>query len=253
MDLTNKSTCNIMSDLQWIAFDLDDTLHEFTFASRAAMEMVYDYLHEEFGLYHDDMRPAYSAILKEGQMNHFVDNIPSEVYRRQRFEKLFDRFSVLPHIHVDECLKIYDESLSEVLTLKEGALDVLQECKRQGLQIMIVSEGPYDAQEKTLQRLGISEYIDRIYTSSRMGVHKTNGLLQKALEDAGCRVDECVMLGDNLERDIKPALAIGVTAIWVSNSPQSFSVPHVQSLMQIANRLKTKSMQQEFPVPKVMG
>ena len=114
-----------MTAVRWIAFDLDDTLHEFSLASRAAMEMVYDYLHEEFGLYHDDMRDAYGAILKEGQMNHFVDDIPSEVYRHQRFEKLFDRFSILPHIHVDECLRVYDDSLAQVLTLKDGALELL--------------------------------------------------------------------------------------------------------------------------------
>lgn len=239
-----------MTAVRWIAFDLDDTLHEFSLASRTAMEMVYDYLHEEFGLYHDDMSSAYGAILKEGQMNHFVDDIPSEVYRRQRFEKLFDRFSILPHIHLNQCLRVYDDSLAEVLTLKEGALNILQECKKQGLKVMVVSEGPHDAQEKTLERLGISQYIDRLFTSSKMGVNKTNGLLSRALAEVECKASECVMLGDNLDRDVMPALNAGTPAIWVKDTQQSFSVPHVTSLTQIVNRLKGEPAQGQFPVPK---
>lgn len=241
----------VMTAVRWIAFDLDDTLHEFSLASRAAMEMVYDYLHEEFGLCHDDMRQAYGAILKEGQMGHFVEDIPSTVYRRQRFEKLFDRFSILPHIHVDECLRIYDDSLAQVLTLKEGALELLQECKAHNLNVMIVSEGPYDAQGTTLERLGISRYIDRLFTSSRMKTHKTDGLLARALDEVVCKHSECVMIGDNLDRDVKPALQAGIPAIWVSDKPQSFSVPQVRSLKQIADRFRQEPAKQHFPVPKV--
>lgn len=244
----------VMTDVRWVAFDLDDTLHEFSLASRAAMEMVYDYLHEEFGLYHDDMRSAYGAILKEGQSTHFVEDVPSVFYRRQRFEKLFDRFSILPHIHLDQCLNVYDDSLSQVLTLKEGALEILQACKKSGLNVMVVSEGPHDAQELTIKRLGLSEYVDRLFTSSKMGVHKTNGLLMRALDEVGCSPSECVMLGDNLDRDVIPALQAGMSAVWVKKDvlPSKLpAVPHVQSLKQIVARFDGLEIQKQFPVPKI--
>tara|TARA_B100001778_G_C18602660_1_gene638039 strand:+ start:3078 stop:3815 length:738 start_codon:yes stop_codon:yes gene_type:complete len=238
-----------MKKVKWVIFDLDDTLHEFSTASRTAMEMVYHYLHEEFGIYPDDAREAYAAILKEGQSTHFVEDIPSRVYRRQRFEKLFDRFSLIYHIHLDRCLDVYDDSLMEVMTLKEGALEILQECQKHKLNVMVVSEGPRDAQKKAIEKLGIASYVNRVFTSSQCRMHKANGLFTHALKEVGCSPDESIVIGDNPERDIKPAQALGLLAILVTTKAAPENMPFVASLKELADRLRTETQDNVFPMP----
>ncbi len=238
-----------MTKVKWVIFDLDDTLHEFSLAAKTAMEMVYHYLDEEFGIDPVEAREAYADILKEGQSTHFVDDLPSRTYRQKRLEKLFDRFSLLYHIHLDRCLDIYDESLAEVLTLKEGAIELLQECKRHDLNVMVVTEGPEDAQQKTLERLGIAPYVNRLFTSSKCKLHKGNGLFTHAIEEVGGTPEESIVIGDNIDRDIAPAEAMGLLAILVTKKPVPRNIPFVSSLMILAEQLKDEAKNYVFPMP----
>ena len=90
------------------------------------------------------------------------------------------------------------------LKLKEGAAEALRECKLSGYSVMIVTEGPQDAQETTLERLGLAQYADLLVTSGRERVSKRDGLLKRALEIAACAPDELIYIGDSLVSDILP-------------------------------------------------
>ena len=81
---------------------------------------------------------------------------------------------------------------------------------------MVISEGPHDAQERTVARLGIAPGIDLLVTSAG----------EQALEGAtGCsrgrsRVRtasrlELLYAGDSIERDIAPASALGIATVYV--------------------------------------
>lgn len=237
-----------MKDMEWVIFDLDDTLHDFSSASSAAMMAVYEYLYEEFGIYPEDASKAYRDILKEGQSGHFIEDKPSRSYRQGRFENLLDQFSILPHMHLDRCLDIYDDALCDALTLKEGAPEIIKLCKSLELKIMVVSEGPYDAQELTLERLGLSEFIDALYTSSKVGLHKGNGLYEYAIKQQGADKQACVIIGDNPDRDILPAQKAGIPSILVGDKDAPENTPSVGSLTVITQYLKRAAIGQ-FPIP----
>lgn len=51
--------------LKWIGFDLDDTLHSYRRASGQACEAVFEYLDEEFGCGAEELKAAYTQILKD--------------------------------------------------------------------------------------------------------------------------------------------------------------------------------------------
>ena len=82
---------------------------------------------------------------------------------------------------------------------------------------MVISEGPHDAQETTIGRLGIAADVDLLVTSAGEGVSKSDGLFERALERANCVPHEVLYVGDSLERDIGPASELGIASVYVGD------------------------------------
>jgi putative hydrolase of the HAD superfamily len=230
---------NRLFELKWIGFDLDDTLHFYRKASGAASEEVYKYLEDEFGTDAGQLRSAYREILKDAQSGCFAEGKTSRDYRAERFSRLLARFSIIPQLQLDVVLDLYDVTLSKNLKLKEGALQILQAAKSAGLQIMVVTEGPHDAQETTLQRLELTPYVDLLVTSSREQTSKTEGLLGIALQKAACAPGEILYVGDSLESDILPAQKLGVRCLYVGEAESlPDGVTRLASLLELQPQLE---------------
>ena len=215
-----SSPINFPAAVQWVAFDLDDTLHFYRKASGRASTAVFEYLDEEFGCGVEPLQAAYAGILKDAQQGAFADGRTARECRGERFGKLLAAFSIIPHRNLDEALGIYDAALAANLELKDGAAALLQDIKRAGRSIMIVTEGPHDAQETTVSRLGLTPYVDLLVTSSMEGLTKRNGLLKRALDKAGCAPGAAIYVGDSIECDIVPAHALGVCTIFIGDPSQ---------------------------------
>ncbi len=136
-----------MRTLKWIGFDLDDTLHWYRKASGQACKAVFGYLDEEFECGAGELEAAYAWILKDAQKGAFADGRSAQEYRAERFGKLLTAFSIIPYRHLEAVLDLYDEALSQNLTLKEGAREALLTARAKGFRTMVVTEGPHDAQE----------------------------------------------------------------------------------------------------------
>jgi HAD superfamily hydrolase (TIGR01549 family) len=208
-------TPQLPSDLRWIAFDLDDTLHYFKRASGVAAAAVFCDIERQLGIGVDDLGKAYREILRTARSSHFSQPKTSREYRAERFEALLDAFARDPAPHLDQLLDIYDAALGEALELRPGARRALTAARRAGLSVMVISEGPHDAQETTIERLGIAPSIDLLVTSADQGVTKSDGLFEKALSRAGCERHEVLYVGDSIDRDIAPASALGITSVYV--------------------------------------
>ncbi|KAL4789055.1 hypothetical protein BDV19DRAFT_383421 [Aspergillus venezuelensis] len=177
-----------LQNIQWAAFDLDDTIHEFRLASRAASQAVFEVIQREHNIPIEDLQADYSAILATHTANAFSDGRTSTEYRRDRFEALL-----------------------------RGR------------------EGPRDAQEWTLEQLGVLPYVDILATSNDVGKTKVDGLVWQVIRGAGLNIKDGVYIGDNLKRDVLPAIAEGIDAVhfkeagmcWLGYSAVQYrSYPH---------------------------
>jgi FMN phosphatase YigB (HAD superfamily) len=110
-----------------------------------------------------------------------------------------------------------------------------------GLRIMVVSEGPHDAQEVTLKRLGIELLADLLVISTAKKTFKRGGLLKIALGRARCAPHELIYVGDSLENDIGPAQEAGVPNIYVGENPAPAGTVKLSSLLDIEQVLNAVS------------
>jgi FMN phosphatase YigB (HAD superfamily) len=63
--------------------------------------------------------------------------------------------------------------------------------------------------------LGIAPSIDLLVTSAGEQESKSGGLLEKALERAGCERHEVLYVGDSVGRDIATTSALGIANVYV--------------------------------------
>jgi putative hydrolase of the HAD superfamily len=196
MDSDTDKLRNILQSKTWFGFDLDDTLHEFRKASRAATTHCLTQIANKNQPTLEDLQERYSIILRQGTADAFTDGKTSHDYRRARFTATLGHFG-LDH---DCCLK-------------PGAISLLQAIKRSDRKIVVITEGPQDAQERAVRDLGIQQYIDFLATTNFFGVSKISGLFAKVLDHVAIQPHEMVYIGDSQQRDVEPATKEGIYAI----------------------------------------
>ncbi|KAI4181989.1 MAG: hypothetical protein L6R41_006276 [Letrouitia leprolyta] len=200
-------------------FDLDDTLHEFRRASGAASASVFTYLSVHNTATFEELKDTYAEILAKTTSGAFVEGKSSEDYRTERFTALMQAHSIeVTKEILQNLLSLYKNSLRSALTLKSGAQELLLKLKRLGKQVILVTEGPEDAQIWTVEELGIADKVDVTITSNKFGMTKTDGLFGVVLKELGVGAKDFVFIGDNMTRDILPAREAGIMAVHYSES-----------------------------------
>lgn len=200
---------------KWLAFDLDDTLHSFRHASSLATSSVLSSISTLTSHPLSSLQTTYSLILAQGTAAAFTDGKTSHQYREARFRALLSACNLtLPNDAMADLVALYESVLMANLRRKPGVLQLFATLKRRGFKIAIVTEGPQDAQERTVEALGIDPYVDFLATTNGLGVAKVNGLFGRVLERLGLRPGEMVVVGDSWERDVKPAREAGMYCVW---------------------------------------
>ena len=212
----------IVASRSWFGFDLDDTLHEFRRASANASVRVFKTIHasnNKIGV--DILKNTYQEILRSATANVFTDGRTSSEYRRERFERLLQAHGLTDDSLLDRLLEVYRDTLRENLTLKAGALHLLRTLQELGKKVIVITEGPADAQEWTVKELGIRSYIDILVTTNEVGKSKVDGLFDAVLERCGIAAEDIVYFGDNAIRDVQAAQEDGILAVLYDEKQQS--------------------------------
>ncbi|OQD88456.1 hypothetical protein PENANT_c004G06163 [Penicillium antarcticum] len=169
----------------------------------------------------DTLRATYSNILRSTTANAFTDGRTSTEYRRERFGRLLQAHGLMGPDHffepgnplLDRLLDLYRNSLRESLALKPGVLQLFQTLRRLGKKVIVITEGPADAQEWTVQELGIWRYINVLVTTNEVGRSKADGLLGIVLKKHEIHSSDIVYFGDNELRDVQAAQEEGILAV----------------------------------------
>lgn len=161
-----------------------------------------------------DLKAAYLRVLKEKTSSVFIDGKSSHEYRAARFTSAMNALKLVSTMEqVAQILEIYEKTLMEHLKLKPGVTSLLKLLKQQGKCIAIVTEGPQDAQERTVAALGLEPYFDRLITTNAFGAAKVSRLFERALDFPGIKSRDVVMVGDSWDRDVLPAAKLGISCV----------------------------------------
>lgn len=195
--------------------DLDDTLYDFSAASREAFNETYDSLHYE--RYFDSFShymSIYSPYNLELWRIYGEGKITKEELNRRRFSHPLESVGIND---AELAAQFCREALSRIPTkgnLVPGAKELLGYL-RPKYRMFILSNGFVELQSRKMATAGIDGYFDDVILSEEIGVNKPSPeLFEYALKKTGAQLEESIMIGDMFDTDIKGAANIGMDQIY---------------------------------------
>ncbi len=109
-------------------------------------------------------------------------------------------------------LPAWDNSLEKLYPGVEEVLESLHGRFKLGI---IANQTP--GTQERIDNWGIGKYFDVVVASAEAGCEKPDlKIFNMALDEAGCKPEEAMMIGDRLDNDIVPAKHLGMKTVWVS-------------------------------------
>ena len=223
-------------------FDLDHTLWDFDTNARYALEELFE------------------ALNLSGRIDAPFQNFYENYLEHNR--RLWDRYHK-GHISSEELkwkrmwrtlldFKIGDEKLAremstkflDFLPVKKGVFpytfEILDYLTARGYALHLITNGFEKVQHTKLLHSGLNKYFPHVITSERSNSMKPKKeIFEFALRLTGARVDDSIMLGDNLDADIAGAMNAGLDTVFVNHanveSPiqPTYSIRHLKELEEI--------------------
>lgn len=97
-----------------------------------------------------------------------------------------------------------------------GAIGTLQHFRNRGVRLGLVTNGGSEMQRGKIERFRLVPYFDFILIEGEFGAGKPDErVFRHMLEQLGVATSDTWMVGDDLQRDIAGAQALGLFTIWV--------------------------------------
>lgn len=148
--------------------------------------------------------------------------------------------------------KIADETLARLLAVQflerlpyrknlfPYTTEILRYLKDKGYRLHLLTNGFEKIQRYKLQNSNLGEYFEEIITSEVSNSLKPNKeIFEYALRKCNGCTEECIMIGDNLDADIKGAMNAGLDTVFVNHLGietdirPTYTVYHLRELEQI--------------------
>ncbi len=209
-----------MSEIRAVVFDCYSTLIDIK--TDESKPEIYHYL----SLY----LQYYGAQLEEKNLRNMLKREKEKYIRRKNerypevdleavFGKILKRAGLNNPFLTESCCKLFRLLSRERFQLFPDSLPVLEEIKKSGYEMAVVSDAQKVFCLQEGQLLGINDYFNHIVISTQFGFRKPDArLFEIACNLLGVPPVESVYIGDHPEKDIEGAKNIGMQMILVNRN-----------------------------------
>lgn len=136
--------------------------------------------------------------------------------RRQIVAMAFSQLGIdAPEVAI-ELAETYAEMREGSVQTFPGAIDTLKHFRDRGVRLGLVTNGGSEMQRGKIERFGLVPYFDCILIEGEFGAGKPDeSVFRHMLEQFDVAASDTWMVGDDLQRDIAGAQALGMVTIWV--------------------------------------
>ena len=200
-----------------IIFDLDRTLFDWDQVQVFARLKV-DPLLEYYGVdpyefwiiydkYHDGI---YGLFLQQ--------QLTAHAYRIERYAKPLEKFNIFDRELANQFNQCFIKHALNQARFCEGAQELLNACKQSGYKMALLTNGPAHGQRQKIENLKLTDWMSKFYISEEREIAKPNAeAFLQICQDFQVEASQCLMVGDDLNIDILPALQLGMQVFWVEN------------------------------------
>lgn len=197
-------------------FDLDDTLWDYrTNARETVSELYWKYKFNEVGQFSEE-EFATEFMNVNAELWHEFDRgrIKKERIRKERFQMVLDRLGYSDGQLGQRLNNDFMRICPTKSNVPEGTKEVLHDLS-DNYHLHIITNGFVEVQHIKLKSGGLTQFFDQVIISETVGIKKPDPLIfDHALQTAGAEPDHALMIGDNLETDIKGAINAGIDQVF---------------------------------------
>jgi putative hydrolase of the HAD superfamily len=206
--------------IEIVLFDLDDTLHDDTYAYHTAAEEVAREVAAEHGIDALALKAAYIAEAEGFWHRLSVDDLQTKLagVRASMWQAALENVGAGGDPELAErSAERYNAYRVKYFTLFPGAIDLLRALRERGMKLGIVTNGLSETHREKIALLQISEYFDAIFLADEVGMVKPDPLLfAHACRTLGGTPAHSAMVGDRYDRDIRGAIQAGLYTVWLN-------------------------------------
>lgn len=196
-----------------VIFDLDDTLYDYKALERAAFECVGRLVRERLGVSEELYEGAFMRARQTTK--EMLGETATSHSRMLYFQKTLEYLDIRPLYLALEMYETYWGFFLDNMILYPGARELLEALHEKYIRVGVCTDLLAHIQHRKLRRLGMMDDVDCMVTSEEAGVEKPSpGIFKLCLEKLRLPAGEVCFIGDNLERDVKGAMAAGMQAVW---------------------------------------
>lgn len=201
-------------------FDLDHTLWDFDANAEESLSEIYKF----FALESKAIEPFdrfyttylnHNAILWNRYEKGFINT--DELKWRRMWRTLLD-FKIADEKLSKEMSEYFLEILPTKKRVFEYTYEILDYLTEKKYSLHLLTNGFEKTQRRKLNSAGLSKYFKNIITSEiSNSVKPKKEIFEYALNKAQGKIEECIMIGDNLNADILGAKNAGMDSIFVNH------------------------------------
>tara|TARA_B110000977_G_scaffold185426_1_gene250265 strand:+ start:2524 stop:3219 length:696 start_codon:yes stop_codon:yes gene_type:complete len=224
--------------IKHLFFDLDRTLWDFETNSFNELVNLYHChnLHQKGISLSEEFVKVYKKINEKCWERYRENTLSKENLRFERFKQTLEYFGIYD---LELSIKIGDDYVKNSpyrTILIPNAIELLSELQPI-YKLHIITNGFQEVQHVKINQSGMAKFFTIVVTSEMAGAKKPNPLIfNYALEKAGANLENSVMIGDDLNTDIKGAVNVGMKSIYFNPNKRtnnSIAWKEVVTLMEI--------------------
>jgi len=207
---------DLLKNFKGIIFDLDNTLYDYDACHSSSLLYCSEIALEKYSISKDDFDKCYYVARKK--INTTLNGMAASHSRILYFQTMSE--DVFGKTNADFSLEMenaYWSSFIDNMVFFEGAESLLEKIRNHGIKTCILTDLTTQIQTQKWIKLDLGRFMNFLITSEEVGVEKPNSkMFEVALMKLNLNISEVAMIGDNLEKDIKGAEKLGITAFHIS-------------------------------------
>ena len=210
-------------DVRAILFDLDDTLFDHQYCSRAGLAALREAFPALAAEPFDAFELRYRTLLEEVHLLALSGKLTMAAARLERFHRFLSATLAAATLEdAERASGLYRAAFRAARRPIAGAVELLSHLKPHA-KIGVVTNNVRREQVEKLRFCGLDGLVDVLVTSEDVGVAKPDpAIFHAALEQLECTPDQVVMVGDSWENDIVGASRVGIRSVWLNR----YAEPH---------------------------
>ena len=193
-------------DIHAVIFDLDNTLLN----RKLAFEDFSNRLVDKFIV---ALTPS-----ERNEILQYIIEADKDGYRSKKelYQDLLDHLKWKQETTLKELLDYWFSEFYKCSVLMNGATDVIQSLRSQGLKLGLITNGSVHSQNSKIDYVGIRDLFDVIVISDEIQVKKPDKrIFEITLDRLGVNPESSFYIGDHPHNDIKGASEAGLRTIWL--------------------------------------